>query len=392
MIIRSATISGMLKNFLLGIALILPSACAAEDAAKFGRVEDQLFWDFEEKVSGFKNMDKITWTRAVPAGDAPFPLPKNGTQLGNIEFMFDGQMWTADDYVEQQQVAGLIVIKDGSIVYERYALGNDEDTRWISYSVAKSVTSLLVGAALQDGYIDNVDERISSYLPKFKNSAYDQTSIRNAMQMASGVEWNEDYEDPESDINVTPWSTLAATEYLRSKQRVAEAGAVFNYNTAETGIVGNVVRSAVGNNLSTYLSEKIWKPFGMEHDAFWVLSEAGGGEFGGSSLNASLRDYVRLGLFALLEGALPDGSKALPDGWMAESTEPSKGHAGYGYLWWLRGGGVYAASGIFGQAIHIDPANNVVIAMHSARDGGSNRDAWALQGAFFDALAEAASH
>lgn len=389
---RSATISAMLRNILLAFALVLPAACAADDVAKFGAVEDQLFWDFEQKVAGFRNMDKITWTRTVPAGDVAFPLPNAKTRLGNIEFMFDGQTWTADDYVERQQVAGLIVVKDGSIVYERYELGNAEDTRWISYSVAKSVTSLLVGAALQDGYIDSIDEKISSYLPKFADSAYGQTSIRNAMQMASGVEWNEDYKDPESDINKTPWSTLGATEYLRGKSRVAEAGEVFNYNTAETGIVGNVVRSAIGNNLSTYLSEKIWKPFGMEHDGYWVLSEPGGGEFGGSSLNASLRDYARLGLFALHDGELPDGSRTLPEGWMAESTEPSQGHAGYGYLWWLREGGVYAASGIFGQGIHIDPANNVVIAMHSARDGASNRDAWALQGAFFDALAEAASH
>lgn len=389
---RSATIGNMLVKAILGIALLLPSACVADDAAKFGPVEDQLSWNFEQKVAGYRNMDKITWTRVVPAGDAPFPLPRNGTLLGNIEFEFDGQTWTADDYVEQQQVAGLIVIKDGSVVYERYELGNSEDTRWISYSVAKSVTSMLVGAALRDGYIFSIDEKVSSYLPRFKNSAYENVSIGHALQMASGVEWNEDYADPESDISMTPWSTLGATEYLRAKRRVAEPGELFNYNTAETGIIGNVVRSAVGNNLSTYLSEKIWKSFGMEHDAYWVLSEPGGGEFGGSSLNATLRDYARLGLFALREGELSDGSKVLPDGWMAESTKPSKGHADYGYLWWLRGGGIYAASGIFGQAIQVDPANNVVIAMHSARHGASNRDAWALQGAFFAALAEAKSH
>ena len=165
-------------------------------------------------------------------------------------------------------------------------------------------------------------------------------------------------------------------DYLRQKQRIAEPGEVFNYNTSETGIVGNVVRSAIGNNLSTYLSEKIWKPFGMEHDAYWVLSEAGGGEFGGSSLNATLRDYARLGLFALREGELPNGSKALPEAWMAESITPSKGHSGYGYLWWLRDGGAYAASGVFGQAIqasdkvsvYLPKLNNTPYAQTRIRD------------------------
>ena len=174
--------------------------------------------------------------------------------------------------------------------------------------------------------------------------------------------------------------------------RVAEPGEVFNYNTAETGIVGNVVRSAIGNNLSTYLSEKIWRPFGMEHDAYWVLSEPGGGEFGGSSLNATLRDYARIGLFVLRDGVLSDGTRVLPEGWMAESTQPSKALPQYGYLWWLRAGGAYGASGIFGQAIHVDPANNVVIAMHSARDVASSSDASALQRALFSALVGAVSN
>jgi CubicO group peptidase (beta-lactamase class C family) len=251
---------------------------------------------------------------------------------------------------------------------------------------------MLVGAAIQDGYIKSVDEKVSDYLPRLKNSSYDDVSIRNLMQMSSGVEWNEDYADPESDINTIRWDTLSIYEQLRNKPRFAAAGEVFNYNTAEINLIGTLLRAAVGNNLSTYLSEKIWQPFGMEFDAAWSLTEKGGGEFGGSSLNATLRDYGRLGLFALENGKLRDASAVLPDGWMAESTAPSAGNAGYGYLWWLRGGETFAASGIFGQAIHIDPVNNIVIAQQSAREAASLPSDWALQLTFFRAISDRLAH
>ena len=382
--------------------LLLIASCSADvsvdsidaesanaDAANFGPGDNQLFWNFEQKVAGFRNMDKIDPTRLVPAGDKPYPLLRNETDLGAIEFTFNETILTINEYVERQKVAGLIVVKDGVVIYERYELGNTEESRWVSYSVAKSVTSMLVGAAVLDGYIDNVDEMITDYIPRLKESSYDQSSIRNVLQMASGVEWGEDYADPKSDINVTPWETLAVYEYLRDKPRDFEPGEVFNYNTAETNLVGDVVRSSVGNNLSTYLSEKIWKPFGMEHDAYWTLTEPGGGEFGGSSLNATLRDYARIGLFVMNGGVLEDGTRVLPENWMVESTTPSKANDGYGYLWWLQAGGAYAASGIFGQQIHIDPVNGIIIALHSARDDANNPEDWRMLDAAFSALVDA---
>jgi CubicO group peptidase (beta-lactamase class C family) len=364
---------------------------AEVDKANFGKPENILFWEFEQKVAGFRNIDKFGEIRSVAAGNNPYPLPSAAAELHDIAFEYQGETWTVDRYIEQHKVAGLLVVKDGSVVLERYALGNTRDSRWISFSVAKSVTSMLVGAALQDGYIASVDDRITDYLPRLKNSSYDQSSIRNVLQMSSGVEWNEDYADPESDINQVPWSTLQMVEYLRNKPRSFEPGEKFNYNTAETNLVGDFLRSAIGNNLSTYLSQKIWQPFGMERDAYWVLTDDGGGEFGGSSLNATLRDFARIGLFALNDGVLPDGTRVLPEGWMQESITPSQGHDGYGYLWWLRGRGEFAASGIFGQAIHIDPAHRIVIAQHSARDAASDADDRALQLAMFRALVDAAS-
>ena len=209
--------------------------------------------------------------------------------------------------------------------------------------------------------------------------------------MSSGVEWNEDYADPEADINVAVWDTLQLYQFLNQKPRTSPPGKTFNYNTAETNLAGNLLRSAIGNNLSTYLTEKIWRPYGMETDANWQLVSDGEGEFGGCCINATLRDYGRIGLFALGNGRLADGTRVLPQNWMAESTAPSEAYAGYGYFWWLQASGNYQASGIFGQGIHIDPKEKVVIALHSARGAASKDSDWTAQDALFDALTRAVS-
>ncbi len=389
---KVANLTCLALTFLIGACAVsaeAPRIDPADDASHFGDPERQLFWTPREQLAGYRNMDKISPTRRVVAGGNPYPLATEEIDLGGVDIVTDDVAMTVDEYIEKQNVAGLIVVRNDTIVYERYELGNTAESRWLSYSVAKSVTSLLVGAALEEGYIRSIDESVTDYLPRLKNSSYAQSSIRDLLQMASGVEWGEDYADPESDINQVTWSTLSLYEYLRSKPRAAAPGEVFNYNTAETNLVGTLLRSAIGNNLSTYLSEKIWRPFGMEHDAYWVLSEPGGGEFGGSSLNASLRDHARIGLFALREGVLKNGDKVLPDGWMRASTAPSKGYENYGYLWWLQGDGAYAASGIFGQGIYISPANNLVIAIHSARAQASVDSDWELQSALYRAVEDA---
>lgn len=307
-----------------------------------------------------------------------------------MQLRYDGGVMTVNEYFEKQSVAGLLVIKNGKIVYERYGLGNTESSVWGSYSVAKSVTSMLVGAAIRDGYIASVDEKVTDYLPRLKGSSYEQSTIRDILHMSSGVQWDEDYADPESDINSTGWwSTLGSYEYLANMPRDSSPGEVFNYNTAETNLVGTLLRSAIGNNLATYLTEKIWRPFGMESDANWLLTEPGGGEWGGCCISATLRDYGRLGLFAMNNGRLADGTEVLPSNWMDESTSPSKGNPGYGYLWWLHEDGNYSARGIFGQGIYISKQENVVIALHSARPVASNDSDKALQHALYFALADA---
>lgn len=359
----------------------------ADDEKYFSDGNNILFWTPEQQVAGYRNSEKISNTRTVEAGSKTLNLPYDRVELADVEINTENVSMTVDEYFTQQSVAGLLVIKDGKILYERYGLGNTEDSKWISFSVSKSLVSMLTGAAIQDGYIESVDEKISDYLPRLKGSSYDQSSIKNVLQMASGVRWNEDYDDPESDIARATWETTALYKFLAQQPRDHQPGEVFNYNTAETNLAGTLLRAAIGNNLSTYLTDKIWKPFGMESDAEWNLTEPGGGEFGGCCINATLRDYGRIGLFALGDGRLADGSEVLPSGWMQESTAPSKGFDGYGYFWWLTAKDIFSASGVFGQGIYINAKEDVVIALHSARP--SANIGFDLQDAMYAAITEA---
>ena len=367
-----------------------PTIDPADDGKYLGRAAGTsvLFWPAELKVAGFRNMDRVVPVRRVEAGSDPLSLRAKPRDLNDIRIEHKGTSVTLDEYFQTHSTAGLLVIQNGEILYERYGLGNTAESRWVSFSVAKSVVAMLIGAAIQDGYIESVDEKVARYLPRLADSPYADVSIRNLLQMASGVQWNEDYADPESDVATASWETLALYEFLNEKSRVAETGELFNYNTAETNLAGTLLRTAIGNNLSSYLTEKIWRPFGMEADAFWQLTEPGGGEFGGCCINATLRDYGRLGLFALANGALKDGTQVLPPTWIAESTNPSKGFAGYGYFWWLNEGGTYEASGIFGQGIHVVPEKNVVIAVHSAWEHAGSQEDFELLGAVYRAISD----
>lgn len=361
----------------------------AKDLERLGSDESPLFWTPEQQIVGYRNWDKIFPTRIIPKGNKVYSLPKKLISLDNLKFNFKGESVTVDEYFKRQNVAGLLVIKNGHIVYERYGLGNTEDTLWCSFSVAKSVTSLLVGAAIKDGYINNVDEKVTDYLPRLRGSSYEQSSIRNILQMASGVKWNEDYADPKADINMMPWDARGLYKYLAIKPRIHPPGKVFKYNSAETNLVGTLLRSAIGNNLSTYLSDKIWKPFGMEHEANWELGLPGGGETSGSSISASLRDFGRIGMFTLANGRLADGTSILTDNWIQDSITPSIAKKNYGYLWWLDSPVSYEAMGIFGQAIIVYPKEDVVIAMHSARSTASGLSDIKFQHALFSAMRDA---
>ncbi len=368
-----------------------PPTVSSEDWFGFGELENVLRWTPEQQLRGYRNMDKIYPTRAIPASPNPYPLPERFVDLTGLSYEFEDETYDMAGFLEANHVVGLLVIKRGGVVIERYAHGVTRDTKWYSFSIAKSVVSLLIGAALQDGDIQSLDAPVVNYLPILADSAYEGVTIRHALQMASGVAWNEDYGDPASDVASTGGSALDRLRYLRRRSRVAEPGDIFNYSTGEINLLGAVLRSAIGNNLSTFLEHKIWRPFGMEHDANWLLLAPGGAEHGGCCISATLRDYGRVGLFALREGRLRDGTSVLPTGWMAESTAPSSANDGYGYLWWLRGGGVYSGIGIYGQALSIDPAEELIIVTLSAWPQATARELSQRQSAFFAAVRAALS-
>ena len=332
-----------------------------------------LFMTWVERRLAFANFNLLYATRSIPVGGSALPMPHDLMDLTGISFVADEEINTVTSLLNNEQLMGLIVLQGGKIRLEHYAADHRIDTRWVTFSVTKSVTSMLVGAAIQEGYIESVEDPIVKYLPRLAGSAYGKSRVKDLLQMASGIAWNEDYEDPESDVaRAAALNGIDLTRYLLELPRVAAAGMIFNYNTAETNLLGEVLRSAIGMNAAPYLSQKIWQPMGMKYEANWLLSQPLGRETGGCCISATLRDYARLGLFALADGVLPDGTRVLPEGWMAESISPSNGYEGYGYKWWLYGSERYAARGLYGQTIFVDPKADMVMAVHSNSRRPSN--------------------
>lgn len=318
-----------------------------------------LFWSPQERDANFRRMEAIFPAYPVRAGGEVRPLP-SGAPLP----VADAEV---DAFVEGQNLAGLIVLDDGEIVLERYADGFGPEQRWTSFSVAKSITSTLAGAAVRDGHIGSLNDPVTRYVPELAGSGYDGVTVRDVLTMSSGVRWNEDYTDREADIvrmfaAAPPAGMDPTVAYLRNLPREAEPGTRWKYNTAETNLIGVIVRRAVGKPLAQYLSEEIWRPYGMEADAYWMLNEAGN-EIAGCCLSMRLRDYARIGQF-MLEGGVADGEQVVPDGWVAAATGTQRrlggDGRGYGYQWWTLPGG-YQAQGIFGQLIRIDPERGLVM-------------------------------
>jgi CubicO group peptidase (beta-lactamase class C family) len=246
------------------------------------------------QVRTFRNIDRLFPTRVVKRGNQVYPLPKSDAPLKGVEFTSGGKKFDMYDYMSLNRVSGLLVIKNGKIAFERYELGNTETTRWMSMSVVKSMSSTLVGAAIKDGYIKSINDPITVYLPKLAGSAYEGVTVRNLLQMASGVKWDETYTNPASDrrrmleaqVAGKPGSIL---ELMSKLPRAGEPGTIWNYNTGETQVVGELIRAAVKRPVAQYLSERIWSKFGMESDATWWVESPNGQEISGSGLSATLR-------------------------------------------------------------------------------------------------------
>ena len=334
---------------------------------------DLLFWSVPQRDAAFRALDRISllakW-HVIPASSAPKPLPQGEPLKLPIDL---------DAYMASQRSAAIVILQDGKLRVERYGLGFDKDGRWTSFSVAKSFTSTLVGAALRDGFIKSMDDKVSDYIPDMKGSAYDDVSVRQLLTMTSGVRWNEDYADPHSDVaqfnNHKPEAGVdALVSYMRKLPREAPAGTRWHYSTGETNLVGILVNQATKKPLADYLYEKVWNPAGMEQQATWLLSKTGN-EISGCCIQAATRDFARFGQF-VLDGAKAGGQSIVPDGWLAEATsgQASTGQPGraYGYQWWTYDTGAFAARGIFGQGIFIDPKRKLVIASNANWSAGAS--------------------
>lgn len=352
---------------------------------------DLLFWSVPQRDAAFRALDRISllakWRVIEPAA-TPRPLPPGPP----LSLPMD-----VDAYMSAQRSAALLVLHKGQLRLERYGLDFDATGRWTSFSVAKSFTSTLVGAAVRDGYIRSLDDKVTDYLPQMKGSAYEQVSVRQLLTMTSGVRWNEDYSDPQSDVarfnnHKSEDGSPAIVSYLQQLPRQAPAGERWLYSTGETNLVGILLGQATGKPLAQYLQEKIWTPAGMEHQATWLLSKTGQ-EISGCCIQASPRDYARFGLF-ILDGARHQGQSVLPEGWLDKATtrqadigQPGRG---YGYQWWTYDDGSYTARGIFGQGIFIDPKRQLVIVTNSNWAGGArDPQATPAREAFYKAVQQA---
>lgn len=356
------------------------------------KLESLLFWSQEEKERRFPIMQSIYPSIPVKTGIYTSEFRREKDIIPKWE---DGANLAS--YMIENRIGGVIVVKNGAIRLEAYGGEMDQNSLWTSYSVAKSISSLLVGVALKDGYIESLDDRLDKYISEFEGKDYGNVSVRQLLTMTSGIEWNEDYVDPNSDVAQMYQRPCEGEEahiltYMKDLKAAHKPGTKWNYSTGETDLVGILIQKATGTSMAEYLSEKIWKPFGMQQCAYWLADECSNMNIGGSGLSASLRDYARLGMLMLNEGKI-DGQPIVSDEWMQDATkllyQTNDQGGGYGYLWWRNPDGSYAAHGIFGQMLYINPSENLIIAQIAAWPYAGSKELSRGQREFIEAVRRA---
>ncbi len=329
----------------------------------------------------FIHMGEYLPTKTVNKSNESFEFPRIENISLPSEFVYSGTTYNILQYLDSSYTQGLIIIKNDTIQYENYWRGQAEDVQHISWSMAKSFVSALFGIAMEEGYIKSVDQVVEEYLPALKDSGYEGVKIKDVLQMATGVKFDETYSDPKSDIN-RYWN-----DFIFGKSQDEFAGTLINqkppgtynhYVSINTHVLGMIIVSATGKSLTEYLQEKIWEPIGAEFDAYWLL-DGKGMEMALGGLNACLRDYAKLGRLYLNKGNW-NGTQIVPAHWIEQSVNITEEHLtphsensahpgiGYGYQWWIPEGneGEFLASGVFNQYIYINPSTNTVIVKNSA--------------------------
>ena len=328
------------------------------------------------RAENFRDMGRIFPFREVPRGgtvwefeDAPLPLPD--------VYLFDGASRDLAAFLERTETTGLLVVHHGAITHEQYWLGADETSLFTSWSVAKSVLSALVGIAVDEEHITSIKDPIGLYVPALAGSGYVDVPIEDALTMSSGVDFDEDYDNPRSDINMLFFRAMALgtpiEQSIAELQSIRAPGQFNAYVSSDTMALGLVLEAATGMPVAEYLSSRLWGPMGAEADATWSTDRAGR-EIALCCLNARLRDYARFGRL-YLEGGARNGQQIVPADWVHASVNPSAPHLqpgdnplsdwtfGYGYKWWIPEDpqGDFTAIGVWGQYVYVDPTREVII-------------------------------
>jgi CubicO group peptidase (beta-lactamase class C family) len=312
----------------------------------------------------------------LPEAAVEIPLPES--------YEYEGESRSLRQFLEETDTSGLIVLRDGQIVHEEYALGSSPETRWISWSVAKSFVSAMIGIALEEGRFESIHDPITKYVPELVGSAYDGVEIEDILEMSSGASWDEDYGDPSSDITRFGAAIVfgySQDDFAASLTRDREPGTYNRYNSTDPQVLGMLLVRTTGMTLAEYTEEKLWRPMQMESDAYWITDEPGM-ELAFGGLNATLRDYARFGEM-YRNGGRWNGKQIVPEAWVKRSIVPGKPHLqpgdqpgsesifGYGYQWWMPpigDEGEYSAIGVYNQFVYVNPTRHVVIAKTSASE------------------------
>ncbi len=331
----------------------------------------------------FRSMDELFTTRTVARSGPVWHLPRNDRDP-DFTYTWQGENLPAQDFLERTYTNALLVIKDGRIVSEIYRNNASEHSRFVAWSVTKSITSVLIGCALAEGRIDSLDTPISRYLPELAGGGYDGVSIRQVLQMRSGVEYEEryDFANPGvaagNHIAALVRNTARFTDVAATLPRIHPPGERFQYKTIDTAVLGWLIERATGGSVAAYTARCLWEPLGAEADGYYIMDGPPdiGREFSGAGFNATLRDFGRFGQM-MLDGGIANGRRIVSEAWVRESTQSTapedSQRGGYGYQWWTMGASdAYAAIGLQGQYIYIDPATRTVVVKLSHFPPGDN--------------------
>jgi CubicO group peptidase (beta-lactamase class C family) len=372
------------------IVVLAYPAFAAPDEEVLGKAKGyplgtraNWFYDEGVRVGSFSHLDQILPHYALRKAASPLPLAEAGGDA-KLAYKFENQTWTLDDFLAHQRVTGLLVIKDGAVMFERYQYDRKPADRFVSHSMAKSIVSLAVGIAVAEGKIASLDDLVSKYVPKLAGSAYGETTIRNVLRMSSGVQFKEVYDgqDDLTRFTIARSNTGSIAALREFNTREAEQGTRFHYASSETVVLVALLHAVTGTTLSEYLTARLWQPIGAEADATWIRT-ADGTESGLGNFNATLRDYGRLGMLLANEGAV-GGKQIVPKDYLLDATDwhrqppafqPRKAtsYFGYGYQFWLFPGEKrrFALLGVYGQSIFVDPELKLVMVVTAAAKNAS---------------------